>query len=73
MTKSPVTLLILGFLSVSLGPITGVPGIIMGKRMLNRGTLGDLGYFLCWTFTVILGAAAIIGFIAAVTLPLWRP
>ena len=72
MTKSPTTLFVLGVVSVTLGPLTGIPGIIMGKKIPDRGRLGDLGYFLCWLFSVLFIGAAIVGFILAVTMPLWR-
>ncbi len=70
--KNPIVLVLLGIFSMTLGPITGVPGIIIGRRMPERGTLGDLGYFLCWVFSILFGGVALIGFIAALTTPLWR-
>ena len=72
MAKIPTNLFILGLLSLTLGPLTGIPGIIMGKKIPDRGLLGDLGYFLCWLFSVLFIGAVIVGFILAVVMPLWR-
>jgi hypothetical protein len=72
MAKSPLTVFVLGIVSVTLGPLTGIPGIIIGRQMPARGMLGDLGYFLCWLFSILFIGAALIGFVAALTMPLWR-
>jgi len=72
MTSERAILFLLGLASTTLGPITGVPGIIIGKRMPERGALGDVGYFLCWLFSIIFGLAFLAGFIAVVILRLWR-
>ena len=72
MKANPTMLFLLGLLSLPLGPFAGIPGILMGRKMAERGALGDFGYFLCWTFTALFGAAFVIGFVAAVTMPIWH-
>ena len=72
MKRSPTTLFLLGLASLPFGPLAGIPGILIGRKMAQRGVLGDLGYLLCWAFTVLFTAAALIGFIAAVTMPIWH-
>ena len=73
MTNNRTILFLLGIASTTLGPLTGVPGIIIGRRMADRGVFGEVGYFLCWLFSVLFGIAFIVGFIAALTIPLWKP
>ena len=72
MTDNRALLFLLGVASTTLGPLTGVPGIIIGRRMTERGTLGGVGYFLCWLFSILFGVAFLAGFIAALTMPLCR-
>lgn len=72
MTNNRAILFLLGVASTMLGPISGVPGIIIGRRMTERGALGGVGYFLCWLFSILFGIAFLAGFIAALTMPLWR-
>ena len=72
MRKSRAILLLLGIALTTLGPITGIPGIIIGRGMTERGALGGVGYFLCWLFSILFGVAFLAGFIAALTMPLWR-
>lgn len=72
MTNNRALLFLLGVASTALGPITGVPGIMIGRRMTERGTLGSVGYFLCWIFSILLGAAFFVGLVAALIAPLWK-
>lgn len=72
MKPSATTLLVLGLASFPLGPFAAVPGIIIGRKMTERGALGDLGYFLCWAIAGLYGAAFVLGVIAAVTMPIWH-
>ena len=72
MKNNRALLFLLGVASTTLGPITGVPGILIGRRMTERGTLGGVGYVLCWLFSILLGIAFFVGFIAALMVPLWR-
>jgi hypothetical protein len=71
-TGNQTTLFVLGLGSFVCGPATGIPGIVIGRKMADRGALGDLGYFLCWMFTILYGIAILIGFVAAITVPLWH-
>ena len=72
MKSNPTMLLLLGLASFPFGPLAGIPGILIGRKMAERGARGDLGYFLCWAITSLYGAAFVIGFIAAVTMPIWH-
>jgi hypothetical protein len=54
-------LLTLGILSVLLGPITGIPGVIMSKRFRPFTQSASVGYALCW-FGIVLGILAILNF-----------
>jgi hypothetical protein len=71
MKPNPTMLLLVGLACFPLGPLAGVPGILIGRKMAERGMRGDLGYFLCWAITALYGAAFVVGFIAAVTVPMW--
>jgi hypothetical protein len=64
MTEPPVTpppaeqpngidLLVLGVLSLFLGPLTAVPGLIMSRRFRPFTPTAAVGYFLCWLFLVL--------------------
>ena len=46
-------LLILGWLSFPLGPLTAVPGIIIARRQATLSSRGQLGYSLCWIFLAL--------------------
>ena len=70
--REPGILLLLGLASFCLGPLTGIPGIIIGRRMENRGFLGNVGYYSCWVITVLFVAAFVIGFFIGLSFPLWR-
>jgi hypothetical protein len=54
-------LLTLGILSVLLGPITGMPGVIMSKRFRPFTPSASVGYLLCW-LGIVLGILAILHF-----------
>ena len=41
-------LLVLGVLSLLLGPFTAVPGLILSKRFRPFTPSAAVGYFLCW-------------------------
>jgi hypothetical protein len=52
-TPLDTKLLILGLLSLPLGPFTAVPGILIGRRQATLSPRGELGYSLCWIFLVV--------------------
>jgi len=54
-------LLTLGILSVLLGPITGIPGVIMSKKFRPFTPSASVGYFMCW-LGIVLGILAILHF-----------
>ena len=54
-------LLALGILSVFLGPITGLPGVIMHKKFRPFTPSASVGYFLCW-LGIVLGILAVLHF-----------
>ncbi len=72
MANKRAILFLLGVASAPFGPLTGVPGIIIGRRMTERGALGEVGYCLCWIFSIFFGIAFLAGLIAVLTMPLWR-
>lgn len=46
-------LLILGVLSLFLGPLTAVPGLLISKKFRPFSPTAAVGYFLCWLFLVM--------------------
>lgn len=72
MKHPTTTLFVLGLASLALGPFTSVPGIIIGRKLSDRGVLGQIGYVLCRTITILLGAAFVCGFVAALIFPVWH-
>ncbi len=54
-------LLTLGILSLFLGPITGIPGVIMSKKFRPFTPSASVGYFLCW-IGIFFGILAILSF-----------
>ena len=54
-------LLALGILSVFLGTITGLPGVIMHKKFRPFTPSASVGYFLCW-LGIVLGILAVLHF-----------
>jgi len=41
-------LLLLGVISFILGPLTSIPGIVIGWKTKPRSRLSNMGYYLCW-------------------------
>jgi len=46
-------LLVLGLLSLFLGPFTAIPGLLLSKRFRPFTATASVGYFLCWLFLVL--------------------
>jgi hypothetical protein len=55
-------LLILGVLSLFLGPLTAIPGLILSKRFRPFTATSSVGYFLCWLFLVLSVACVVFAF-----------
>lgn len=72
MKNQEVKVFALALASLTFGPFTSIPGVLIGRRLQNRGALGQFGYVACWFFTVIYGLAIVIGVLAGLTFPLWR-
>ena len=72
MKTQEVTVFALALASFAFGPFTSIPGVIIGRRLPDRGALGQFGYVVCWCFSVLFGLAFAVGLIAGMTYPLWR-
>ena len=59
--NSGIGLLVVGILSMFLGPLTAIPGLILAKRFRPFSPTASVGYFLCWLF-LILSFLAILWF-----------
>jgi hypothetical protein len=58
-------LLVLGLLSLFLGPLTAIPRLVFSKRFRPFTATAYIGYFLCW-FTLL---AIVLGLIAFLIFP----
>jgi len=72
MTQKTTTLFVLGLASFVIGPFASIPGIVIGRKLSDRGVLGQIGYVLCWMITVLLGVAFVGGFVAALISSVWN-
>ena len=72
MKNQEITVFALALASFAFGPFTSIPGVIIGRRLHDRGALGQFGYAVCWFFSVLFGLAIVLGFLAGLTFPLWR-
>ena len=72
MKNQELAVFVLGIASFAFGPFTSIPGVIIGRRLADRGALGHLGYVLCWFFSLVYALAIILGFLAGLTFPLWK-
>jgi len=46
-------LLVLGMLSLLLGPLTAIPGLLISKRFRPFSPSAAVGYVLCWIFLAV--------------------
>ena len=61
--------LVLGITSIlCLGPLTGIPGIILARRVKEPDGAATVGLVLCWLGFVVF----LLGMVAGLLLPLFR-
>ena len=72
MNKREFTVIALGVASFAVGPFASVPGVILGRRLRDRGALAQLGYVLCCIVSLLFAAAFVLGALAGFTFPWWR-
>ena len=72
MKKYSLILFLLGIGSFIAGPFASVPGVILGWRLEDRGTLGQFGYGVCWIFTGLFAAVCVFGFLSGFTFYFWK-